>query len=76
MKVATGTHDCLPVKIGYYWATSRANGLRQIVRIGKDGFGHVRLFRTRGSSSHSLCDFKDFAGPIVERTKRPKVRYL
>jgi hypothetical protein len=54
-----------PAVHGYYWATDTVNGLRQVVRVDVDGFGHTRVFTTRYRVKN-LLDFTDWNGPLTE----------
>ena len=49
-----GPCDCQPTEPGFYWATGRRTGYREIVSVRKNGHGHVRAFTTGGSASKSV----------------------
>jgi len=52
---------------GYYWATHRKHGWRDLVRLGRNGLRHRRAFTARHSSSFDPSDFTDFSREVKER---------
>ncbi len=62
--------DCVPVADGWYWATYRLNGVRQIVLIDRDGHKHRRAFTARYSRSLDPSEFTDYSDRLIEPRKK------
>lgn len=73
--------SCVPSEEGYYFATWRPTKFREtpkreVVRIGKDGFGHTRAFITRASRGYNPSEFEDYSrrledpGPAGKASKQ------
>lgn len=63
--------EVTPTQPGYYWATCRKypNWPRVIVKVGKNGHGHTRVFVIPHSGSFGLEEFGDWNGPITEKKR-------
>lgn len=71
--MADKSHDCVPAKLGYYWATDTVNDHRHLVKLGEDGNGHIRVFVFRRSRGYNPQEFRDFVGPIREKRRAQAV---
>lgn len=56
-----------PLEDGYYWATHRRHGWRDMVRLGRNGLRHRRAFVARMSCTFDPSEFTAFSRQIKER---------
>lgn len=61
-----GHCDCVPTAPGYYFARHRKWRWREVVKVERNGHGHVRAYVHRMSGSFGLEEFTDYAGPLMD----------